>query len=140
MIDIDHFKRINDSFGHAQGDEVLKTIALCLDRNKPSSAMLARIGGEEFVILLPGLNEQGSLLVCEHLRLEVSRLVTGSFRTLTMSVGLTLFDKGEDLADTLRRADRALYDAKRGGRDRCRVAANQVPPERFPRLELVANG
>ncbi|WP_068094597.1 GGDEF domain-containing protein [Novosphingobium rosa] len=102
--------------------------------------MLARIGGEEFVILLPGLDEQSSLLVCEHLRLAVSRLVIGSSRTLTMSVGLTLVDRGEDLADTLRRADRALYDAKRGGRDRCRVAAEQVHPERYPHLELVANG
>jgi GGDEF domain-containing protein len=59
VIDIDHFKKINDNFGHAQGDEVLKAVGLCLDRNRPSSAMLARIGGEEFVMLLPGLDEQG---------------------------------------------------------------------------------
>jgi diguanylate cyclase (GGDEF)-like protein len=140
VIDIDHFKKINDSFGHAQGDEVLKAVALCLDQNRPSSAMLARIGGEEFVLLLPGLDEQGSLLVGEHLRRAVSRLMPGAPNTVTVSVGLTLVDDGEDLADTLRRADRALYDAKRAGRDRCRIAGDQPGEQSQVRLSLVAKG
>ncbi|WP_206243700.1 GGDEF domain-containing protein [Novosphingobium terrae] len=140
VIDIDHFKRINDSFGHAQGDEVLKAVASCLDQNRPSSAMLARIGGEEFVMLLPGLDEQGTLLVCEHLRLAVSRMPPGLSHAVTVSLGLTLVEEGEDLADTLRRADRALYDAKRAGRDRCRVAGEQISGQGQVRLAVVGKG
>jgi len=107
------------------GVAVLKAVGLCLDHNRPSSAMLARIGGEEFVLLLPGLDEEGGLLVCEHLRRAVSRLAPGSAQAVTVSVGLTQVADSEDLADTLRRADRALYEAKRSGRDRCRVAGEQ---------------
>jgi diguanylate cyclase (GGDEF)-like protein len=139
VIDIDHFKKINDNFGHAQGDEVLKAVGLCLDRNRPSSAMLARIGGEEFVMLLPGLDEQGALLVCEHLRRAVARLAPGAAHAVTVSVGLTLVESGEDLADTLRRADRALYEAKRAGRDRCRVADEQISATGPVRLSLVGS-
>lgn len=137
VIDIDHFKRINDSFGHAQGDEVLKAVARCLDQNRPSSAMLARTGGEEFVMLLPGQDEHSSLLICEHLRLAVTRLMPEPSHGVTISVGLTLVEAGEDLTDTLRRADRALYDAKRSGRDRCRVACEEDDRQANVRLALV---
>lgn len=137
VIDIDHFKSVNDTFGHAQGDEVLKLVARSLEQNRPSAAMLARIGGEEFVLLLPGLDTQGSLLVCDHLRLAVSRLAREVGHTITVSVGVTLVDGHEDLADTLRRADRALYDAKREGRNRCRTSGAAVAVPGKARLALV---
>jgi predicted signal transduction protein with EAL and GGDEF domain len=77
--------------------------------------------------------------VCEHLRRAVARLAPGAAHAVTVSVGLTLVESGEDLADTLRRADRALYEAKRAGRDRCRVADERISATGPVRLSLVGS-
>jgi diguanylate cyclase (GGDEF)-like protein len=140
VIDIDHFKSVNDTFGHATGDEALRSIATCLEDNRPAAAMLARIGGEEFVLLLSDQDEQGGLWICEHLRLAVSRLVLPHGDPATVSIGLTMARGGEDLADTLRRADRALYDAKRAGRNRCRLAVEGEGGAEKAHLALVRAG
>lgn len=129
VIDIDHFKKINDQFGHDAGDEVLQAVGKCLDDNRPSASKVARIGGEEFVLLLPGQTPSSAMMVCESLRLAIAGLSIPGIASITASLGLTNVVDGEDLADSLRRADRALYDAKDAGRNQCKSAFNSRPPK-----------
>lgn len=128
IIDLDHFKTINDRFGHEAGDEVLRRVATCLDESRPSAAMIARIGGEEFVLLLTKQSQHGAMAVCEGLRLTVSGLAVPNPASISASIGLTAIVAGEDIADSLRRADRALYAAKDAGRDRCEIAVITAKP------------
>lgn len=119
VLDLDHFKRINDVWGHGAGDEVLCAVARCLEDNRPSDAMIARLGGEEFVLLVPWGNEGLVRLACEKLRLAVARLAFRKVDGVTVSIGATSIARNEDLSAALARADRCLYDAKAAGRDRC---------------------
>lgn len=120
--DIDLFKRINDSYGHEAGDRLLRGIGELLTRNKRTEDFLARIGGEEFVLLLPMTTLEAAKGVAEKLRLVVE---TAAFRhhgepvPVTVSAGLTEFRAGDTPATVFERADRALYQAKQGGRNRC---------------------
>ena len=124
MLDIDHFKQLNDRFGHATGDEALvKFAATCNDALREHD-ILGRLGGEEFALALPGTDLDGALHVAERLRQGVvdTRLLTcGNHYTMTVSIGLVLVDPDEDLATALARADHALYEAKRNGRNRIEV-------------------
>ena len=124
MLDIDHFKQINDRFGHATGDEALvKFAAACLGALREHD-ILGRMGGEEFVLALPGTGLAGALQAAERLRAEVldtQLLSCGNSYTMTVSIGLVVIDPSEDLPSALARADQALYDAKRGGRNRVEV-------------------
>lgn len=141
VIDIDRFKQFNDRFGHDVGDEVLRAVATCLDRNRPSAARLARLGGEEFVALLPK-EEASALHSCESMRLAISRLTFAESEAVTISIGLSQAMPGEPMGAVLRRADQALYQAKERGRNRCEVAAAgdllAVPAARAPSLKLVS--
>lgn len=122
MLDIDHFKRINDSHGHDIGDAVLVALALRLQQQLRPYDLLARFGGEEFIILLPGMRlddaAQLARRLCEQLAAEpllqqpVSLPVTASF-------GITQLRQGDTLHDWLRRADQAMYASKRMGRNQC---------------------
>jgi len=134
IFDLDHFKRINDNCGHDKGDQVLREIAACLDRNRPASAHLARIGGEEFIFLLADQSMEGAASVCETLRLAVRQLALPDVDRLTVSIGLATIRADDSLAENMRRADQALYAAKNGGRDRCEFAW----PETKLRLSLVS--
>ena len=122
MIDIDHFKSINDRFGHETGDRVLTSIARTLDDGKRATDTLGRIGGEEFALLLPETELTSALNLVERLRLEVSELrieKEGEVIAVTASFGVTSADAGEpSLNDMLMRADKALYRAKSSGRNR----------------------
>lgn len=116
LIDIDHFKAINDAHGHGEGDRVLQALGTCLRAHVTARGRVARLGGEEFVYLMPGCAGAVALEVCERLRTEVESLPVGS--PITVSIGLASLDGEDDAATLLARADAALYDAKRGGRNR----------------------
>lgn len=120
--DIDSFKRINDSFGHEAGDRLLRGVADLFARSKRTEDFLARIGGEEFVLLLPMTTLEAAKSVAEKLRATVE---TAAFHhhgqpvPVTISCGLTDFRAGDTAATVFERADRALYEAKGQGRNRC---------------------
>lgn len=132
LVDIDHFKAINDSYGHAAGDLALKRLTLLANEILPTvrgtdSAIFARIGGEEFVMLLPGLDGTAAKGVAERFRLAVKKLAIeapeGRF-SLTVSAGVACFSPSDrDFSGLLSRADQALYDAKGAGRNRVLLAA-----------------
>lgn len=129
LIDIDHFKRVNDSYGHGTGDQVLCTVAAALQAGTPDNALAARIGGEEFVMLLPAMQLQSARLVAEQLRQKVALLRTPARSKtgaelqvqVTVSIGLTSLQRGETGRQFIERADQALYQSKHGGRDRITV-------------------
>ncbi len=121
MLDIDFFKNVNDTLGHLCGDEVLKSFAKIACDGLRSTDYLARYGGEEFVLVLPHTAPVGAWQYCERLRyrIEKAELLTASptFR-ITVSIGLTEYLQGENIAETIDRADQSLYLAKRRGRNR----------------------
>lgn len=122
MIDADHFKAINDRFGHAGGDRVLAALATCIGGHLPAPAVLGRAGGEEFLVLLPDTDAAGAGMLAEHVRQQVAQLhpvLGGDVQTITISIGVAARLPQDRQADTLiHRADRALYAAKRAGRNR----------------------
>jgi diguanylate cyclase (GGDEF)-like protein len=122
VIDIDHFKRINDEFGHQIGDEALVAVAHTLKENVRESDMLARFGGEEFVVILPHTTQKDAMLVAEKLRLAIASRTIASMgdHKITISIGVaTMPDLIVDSSDELLgMADRALYLAKEQGRNR----------------------
>lgn len=130
MLDADHFKRINDAFGHQTGDEVLRELAQRLQDPLPASAHLGRYGGEEFLAVLPGLTPDAAHALAERLREGLtrpfeagSRLADAGIERLTVSIGMAAFQGASDTLDAmLARADAALYRAKAAGRNRVEVA------------------
>src|SRR6267378_3199046 len=128
LIDLDHFKRVNDSFGHEAGDVVLKAIAALLKGKVRGSDIACRYGGEEFALILPETGLDAAVRRAEVIRLAIARLVLSHAGTplgkITTSLGIALFpDHGEDSDALLRAADVALYAAKGAGRDRVVVGA-----------------
>ncbi|HWA76707.1 MAG TPA: diguanylate cyclase [Polyangiaceae bacterium] len=129
LLDVDHFKSINDSHGHAGGDQVLSAISASLRKQLRTPDLAARWGGEEFVIALPSTDCAGAQVVAERLRESVERLPISYEKTsisVTISLGLAELRPGESLESVIDRADRAMYGAKVGGRNRVVVAAD--PP------------
>ena len=126
FIDLDHFKAVNDRFGHGFGDLVLSTVAqTCRDLLRPAD-MFVRYGGEEFVVVMPETSQEQAALVASRLASRVRETVYSSeppFQGLTISIGVTtLRDSDETLENILERADKAVYRAKELGRDRVEVA------------------
>jgi two-component system cell cycle response regulator len=119
ILDLDHFKRINDTYGHKTGDEVLVAAAHALATHLRAEDQLGRLGGEEFLILLPDTTAGAAVHVAEKLRLEVA--AAPSPVPVTVSVGVATWD-GETADDLVQRADDALYAAKDAGRDRVMAA------------------
>lgn len=117
IIDIDHFKNINDSFGHAVGDEVLRKTAQILSVSIRSNDTLVRWGGEEFVVIAIEVNETALKQLCEKLRNKIEGASFGAVDTVTVSIGATLFRKDDTRDALLSRADKALYQAKGNGRN-----------------------
>ncbi|MBT2295091.1 GGDEF domain-containing protein [Pseudomonas fluorescens] len=121
MLDLDHFKRINDNYGHLAGDRVLKIIASVLRRRLRGSDFIARFGGEEFVLLVPDTPLASGARLAETLRAAIEACpfhFKGEPVTITVSVGMTAFKSGEHSDSVLKRADQALYRAKNAGRNR----------------------
>jgi diguanylate cyclase (GGDEF)-like protein len=129
ILDIDHFKRINDTYGHSAGDEVLKHVTKRMTRmTQGANALVARVGGEEFGILLPGMGSQEALAFCEALRLDISKggLVLGSDDvSITVSIGLAEVSGREYFHNYINAADQCLYMAKHAGRN-CVYSESQI--------------
>ncbi len=118
MMDIDHFKTINDKHGHATGDDVLKAVAVCISKEKRKEDVLARFGGEEFVLLLDHCNITEAQVKAEKLRKAIEELQPSDL-SITVSIGVAQLSSSENsFAEPLKRADDALYKAKEGGRNR----------------------
>ena len=127
MIDVDHFKRVNDRFGHDAGDEALVWLGSHLRVEARRTDLVGRLGGEEFVMLLPGASLDEASVLAERLRAIVAAtpvvFTNAEACPLTISIGVAARVPGDtDVRDLLRRADDAMYDAKRGGRNRVVVA------------------
>jgi diguanylate cyclase (GGDEF)-like protein len=122
LLDIDHFKAINDTRGHAEGDRVLAAVAHALRGHLRAEDQLGRLGGEEFLALLPDVDAAGAHAATEKLRGSVQDV------GVTVSIGWATWE-GESSEELLRRADDALYDAKARGRDRV-VGAATLPRRR----------
>ena len=121
MIDIDHFKSINDGYGHAAGDEVLKTFGDRMHQILRPSDFFGRVGGEEFLLVSTQTTVEGALVLAERLRVHCESTTYAALPAgwkVTVSIGVTQFRNGESVDNTLLRADAALYSAKQGGRNR----------------------
>jgi diguanylate cyclase (GGDEF)-like protein len=126
LLDLDHFKQINDTYGHERGDEVLAAVGAVMRTELRSSDFAGRNGGEEFIVMLPDTDRAGAMCVAEHLRQAMHSLsLPGVTRAVTASFGVASFP--EDALDgetLLRLADRALYAAKQNGRDRVEATSS----------------
>ncbi|OIO94298.1 MAG: diguanylate cyclase response regulator [Armatimonadetes bacterium CG2_30_59_28] len=125
MIDIDHFKAVNDAYGHQAGDAVLKEVAARVSTTVRPYDSVGRYGGEEFLVILPGCDEPRAQIVAERLCCVVSREVVHTSAaeiSVTLSLGLALSAQGETSERLVHAADRALYEAKRNGRNRVVVS------------------
>lgn len=122
LFDLDHFKRVNDTFGHDAGDEVLRgTVAAGMAALRRDT-LLGRWGGEEFLVVLPSTRLADGAVVAERLRLSVAEVVYGPGLHVTASFGVAEALPGEDVSGLLRRADEALYASKAAGRNQVRAA------------------
>ena len=117
MIDIDHFKKINDSFGHVEGDRLLKELGLRLQTFGRQTDLIARFGGEEFIMLLPDTDEAGTKLFAIRLH-ELMSDIKFKDTPVTISIGVTISDGSQNLENLTKQADTALYKAKGDGRNR----------------------
>ena len=128
-IDVDHFKSYNDEFGHLAGDEVLRTVAATLSANTRSSDLVARFGGDEFIILLPGVDAPVAVQIAEALRASIASQ-NWPHRAVTASFGIATASNSTEIADMpglFGAADRALYHSKASGRNRVTHASSIDP-------------
>ena len=127
IIDIDHFKQVNDSHGHLIGDKVIRFIATQLSSNVKGRDIVARIGGEEFAVLLPNTQVQHAKIVAESIRTKIDRSQLKRLDNrqpignVTVSIGTTCYKQDEPVDDFFHRADKALYQSKNSGRNRVSV-------------------
>jgi diguanylate cyclase (GGDEF)-like protein len=117
LFDIDHFKSVNDTYGHSAGDNVLKRLAKRVQANIRETDIFARWGGEEFVILAPGLFIMEAVQFAEKLRRNIEELDFTKPQKITLSFGVAAFKKGDSSTILINRADEALYRAKENGRN-----------------------
>lgn len=142
MIDVDHFKEVNDQHGHAAGDLVLREIAGTVKRNLRTYDLLARLGGDEFAIILPEVNFQDAYRVAEKIRNAVAQLLfPGISRNVTLSVGIACFPLHHvnNVDSLMKKADMALYKAKQLGRNTCFFYGQQEMLELFGQVGMEGN-
>lgn len=130
QVDIDHFKSINDRFGHDIGDQVIRRVAQILRETGETRATAGRLGGEEFAVLMPGHGIAGAAVAAHRIRIQCAAGTVPGLPDLrfTASIGLSEWAPGDTVDSLLKRADVALYAAKRGGRDRVAVAGPDMEP------------
>lgn len=132
MLDVDHFKSINDNFGHLKGDDVLRELAKILKNSVRTYDVLGRYGGEEFMVLLPNTNLEKAAVLAERIRQTVERNLGGNSgfatdKNITISIGLTDACAGDtNIEPIVKRADEALYKAKEGGRNKVEIIGSAV--------------
>ena len=124
VLDLDHFKQINDTFGHGRGDDVLAAVGAVLAGTVRASDFVGRNGGEEFIVLLPDTDAESAVVVAEKIRAAIAEIVIpGVERPITASLGIASIPQHAGDGDHLiRSADRALYSAKTNGRNRAEIA------------------
>lgn len=140
LCDLDHFKKINDTYGHHGGDMVIRSFAQLLRSSMPASAIVSRLGGEEFAVFLPGASAEMALMQASALRnAAMTMVVPGlpSAARVTASFGVAALESQEHLDELLRRADAALYAAKRAGRNRVQPAGEPVAASRASHLRPI---
>ncbi len=121
MLDIDHFKNVNDVHGHLAGDEVLRTVATMMNNSLRNTEFCGRYGGEEFMIVLTQTDIKGALICAERVRTNIKNIVFPEIDTnfkVTVSIGVSEYQMREDVEKVISRSDEALYRAKKGGRNR----------------------
>ena len=127
ILDIDRFKRVNDTYGHPAGDEVIKTVGHIATQVMRDQDLVGRLGGEEFVVVFPDCNPEEAFEACERLRNAIAAATiivdAGVSLNVTLSSGIASLREGGDRTTLIARADEALYEAKEGGRDQVRLAA-----------------
>ena len=129
LLDIDHFKKYNDTYGHQAGDKVIQNVALCIQEGRRSTDVAARIGGEEFALILPETEMEGAQIVAEKIQ-EVIRTSTAFEHPITVSMGISALSGLDINAETLfRQADLALYEAKQKGRNRICIFEGSIKKE-----------
>lgn len=131
VIDIDHFKKINDSHGHNVGDKVLQSTVDCIQRTIRSSDILFRYGGEEFVVLLNGAAKKGSMLLAERIRESIENgecATEGKKIKTTVSIGIASLDIDDEPESLFINADKALYSAKKAGRNCVKAFTPETTP------------
>ena len=122
MADLDYFKKVNDQYGHLAGDKVLVQVSRLIRRIARSEDLIGRFGGEEFIIVLMGTNQQGGVVFAERLRQKTEKMkITGIPHAITISVGVTELLATDSVDTAIQRADEALYRAKNAGRNRVEV-------------------
>ena len=122
-IDLDHLKQINDTYGHSFGDIAIKTVAEVLKKNARSIDIPARMGGEEFNVLLPGVDSKGGMIAAERIRKAIEDSKLDTIGTITASIGVaTMFEHSENLEELLELTDQAMYNSKRNGRNQVTLA------------------
>ncbi|KQQ84686.1 hypothetical protein ASF73_13765 [Xanthomonas sp. Leaf131] len=126
IVDIDHFKRVNDTFGHLYGDEVLLLVAQLMQRSFRQDDLLFRFGGEEFVIVLRGVDRDTAVSLFERFRLAVAEYTFPQVGKVTLSTGIVELSDGRMISQMLDEADKALYWAKQNGRNRAEVYTELV--------------
>lgn len=124
LVDIDKFKQVNDNYGHDVGDEVLQAVAAALSANVRLTDACARIGGEEFALVVPSVTPEKAKLIAEHIRAEVEKLRIQYGKTpdealsVTVSIGGAFVGDEDTLSQVYKNADAALYESKNNGRNR----------------------
>ncbi|MEK6915580.1 MAG: GGDEF domain-containing protein [Nanoarchaeota archaeon] len=121
MMDLDNFKKLNDTYGHLVGDDVLKRLAKILKKETRKYDLISRFGGEEFIIILPNTDVKRAKVVCNRLRIKVQNDKIMKKYGTTMSGGLTTYKKGDNIRKMQLRADKAVYLAKKLGKNRVEV-------------------
>lgn len=134
LLDLDHFKRINDSYGHAEGDRVLVELARLVLQTSRRTDRLFRLGGEEFVLLLPNIDAPGLITAGQNIVLSVGEQLRSNGKQITVSVGGTLLESGDDSISWMHRADLCLYQAKHAGRNRSVIQPQLVPEKHLGKI------
>jgi diguanylate cyclase len=135
MLDIDHFKKFNDTYGHQLGDEVIRLVGGCLTACTKGRDIACRYGGEEFAVILPTTDLSGAATVAEQIRATVAgkkitrKRTNETLSTITLSIGVAEWRPSEGLEEWVGRADEALYAAKQGGRNRVELAEQYERPQ-----------
>ncbi len=132
LLDIDHFKQVNDRYGHQVGDQVLKSLARLLRQRLRSTDVIGRYGGEEFLIVMPETRSINAAMVVDSLRERFTRIEhqpDGKSLRVSFSAGIAEWSAGTDASALIEKADAALYEAKRNGRNQVVVASEQLPPQ-----------